>query len=108
MTLKYWKTNAIGIIRLGVNFGYITQFQRDLVTIIEKLKADTNHKYLKTFRPTLEDCKAIFKTDEMAQKVFMYSESKWLTIGELPDDFMKPLDASAKLKINCTFKNLQF
>ena len=85
----------------NVNLAYIEYLENDLIKLIEeKLLPDSNHTFLKTLRPTLEESKAIFKTDEIALKVFEYSELKWNALENVSENSMKPTSPEFKIKIN--------
>ena len=95
---EWWFSEFFGS---NVNLAYIEYLENDLTKLVEeRLIPDSNHTFLKTLRPTLEECKVIFKTDEIAAKAFKYSEMKWNTLENVPEDTMKPTSQDSEIKIN--------
>lgn len=71
--------------------------------IIEQLKSDSNHTYMRSLIPTLEDCEMVFIA-ESAEKVFNYSESRFSELDKLPDNAMKPVTEGATVETQMATK----
>ncbi len=85
------------IVCIAVCFGVLLSCKKEtanpkseLSDIIEKLKSDENHQFLKTLRPSEADIFKIFTDKMIADKVLVYSDSKWNTIDNVPHNTMKP------------------
>lgn len=75
----------------------------ELTKIIDQLKSDQNHTYLRTFIPTFEDLKVVFE-EEAAQQIFEFSEGRFADLDQLPDDAMKPVSEEVTLEIQSATK----
>ena len=67
--------------------------------IVNKLRQDENHIFLKTLKPSPDDCKLIFLEGKSVAKAIVFSESKWVNIDNVSSKSMKPLTEDADLKI---------
>ncbi|WP_282135944.1 hypothetical protein [Seonamhaeicola maritimus] len=66
--------------------------EAEFLEIINKLKNDKAHEYLKTLRPLEGDFFMIFKDRASAKKAIEYSDKKWDFIDNLPANAMKPIN----------------
>ncbi len=77
----------------------------ELTSIILQLKNDKNNTFLKTLKPSENDCKLIFQDGESVNKAILYSEMKWIDADKIPENSMKPVTEDAKLKVLSVTKN---
>ena len=86
---------------LGQQNNDFTEFE----TIVNQLKQDENHVFLRTLKPSMEDCKLIFLEGESVEKAIIFSDSKWVNIDKVSSNSMKPLTDDAKINILSVTKN---
>ena len=76
-----------------------TNSSEELKTIVEQLKQDSDHQFLKTLRPSESDIKSIFATEEAQELVLAFSNSRWDIIDQVDQNSMKPTSDDATLVI---------
>ncbi|TXG39647.1 hypothetical protein [Seonamhaeicola maritimus] len=82
-----------------------SNLETELLVIINKLRKDKNHKYLKTLKPLDKDFYKIFKDRASAKKAIEYSDKKWDFIDNLPANAMKPINEDDDVVVAMTTKS---
>ena len=77
----------------------------ELVMMVDQFKADQNHEFLFTLKPSANDIRQIFKGEVPIARVIAYCNLKWDDPSKIPANTLKPLSEDAELKILVVSKN---